>query len=244
MSPSIKLIHEQPNVENTILYHAYRASSPARFSSGDDDKFIMYGGSGSCSIISGTLRNFTSDQCSIFVLSSCFIIWSETDGLGFEIPYQSIYLHALDDTGMLYLQIENNRLHESDENTVELRLLPNQEDSSSLSNPLFREMNGGALDIYHAMNTCSAMHPDPDDENEEEEEHSELPLAIPSNWLEKEFIANSGQADDLNDYEIRDGHAGMSVGIGYGPIAGIKRDAGGDERAGSGLPNKRNRTLQ
>ena len=45
MNQLVKLIHEQPNVENTIPHTLYQASSP-KLNLAEEDKFIIYAGGG------------------------------------------------------------------------------------------------------------------------------------------------------------------------------------------------------
>ncbi|KAI5961245.1 LOT5 [Candida pseudojiufengensis] len=222
MPPPIKYINEEPNIENTILYHAYQASSPAKFSA-DDDKYIIYeGGSFRLEVKNRPLEfipKFTSDQVNIYVLSSCFIIWSTKDSLGLEIPYQLIYLHALDKNS-LYLQIQI-----LPDDVFEVILHPTVEPK----NELLKEVTGNAESVYQAMSKCSAMHYDSDNEENHVQEEDELPsLEIPSQWIEERHYKNEGNADDLDELDDTNQSdeiiAGMSVDVGYAQIAGNKRN--------------------
>ncbi|KAI3404654.2 hypothetical protein KGF56_002550 [Candida oxycetoniae] len=223
MAPPIRLIYVQPDIENTILYYTYQASNPEKFAARDDDKFIIYGGSASyiLRIVNSdqeTLRCFSSNYVSIFVLSSSFIIWSNTDNLGVEVPYQLIYLHALDNDFSLYLQVENCDILSSSssvsvEGIVELKLTESVNNGNT--NRLFESLSGKASAIYQAMTICSAMHSDSSSENENEDEDenednlglSKNPPAIeiPLNWLNNSgddsgtVIGNNGDADDLDE---------------------------------------------
>ncbi|KAI5956650.1 LOT5 [Candida margitis] len=257
MPPQQRVIHEQPDIENTILYSTYQASSPARFST-DDDKFIMYGGGPSYTIQfrnTGKLRPFSTDRVSLFVLSSHFIVWSNEDNLGIEIPYQLIYLHALDKNS-LYLQVQNSPvLSDSSDDVCEIRLVENNDHGNT--NVLFTKVNGEAEVVYQAMSTCSAMHFDSDDSDDDEtmavNHEAHLPtMEIPENWLSGEASANiqekhfknDGYADDLDDENSDEGPdhgvvAGMSVDVGYASIAGSKRTEQDDQD--STLYRKRNK---
>ncbi|KAI5955615.1 LOT5 [Candida jiufengensis] len=231
MPPPIKYINEEPNIENTILYQTYQSSSPERFSV-DNDKFIMYeGGSYSLTFKNSQqhLPKLNSNQVSIYVLSSCFIIWSNDDNIGIEIPYQLIYLHALNKNS-LYLQVQNISLLPDD--ILEIQLSPRE---SSSNNELFHKVNGSPESIYQAMSKCSAMHYDSENEEQnhidEETADGELPtLEIPEHWLQEVHFKNEGNADDLDeDIEQNENNndeiiAGMNVDIGYSQIAGNKRN--------------------
>ncbi|CAK9438829.1 uncharacterized protein LODBEIA_P30530 [Lodderomyces beijingensis] len=260
MSPSPRLVYEEPNVENTILYFTYQASSPAKFSPSEDDKFIMHGGSPSYTLKihnnRGLLRDFSSDQVSLFVLSSSLLIWSNLDGLGLELPYQSIYLHALENR-TLYLQVQNCKelgSLDSDADSVEIRLVEDEQVLGN-TNPLLQRISGGASAIYEAMTVCSAMHADSEEDEEEllQDAHpggsgsnSGLKaIEIPGSWLSDgefgpETLLNiNGQADDLGDHEDDGGSvAGMSVNIGISSVLGVKRSGEAD---GGLIQSKRNR---
>ncbi|KAI5966625.1 LOT5 [Candida theae] len=246
MLPKPRLVSDQPNIENTILYSAYQASSPAKFST-DADKFVMYGGGSSYTMHcrnASKLRPFSSDHVSLFVLSSHFVIWSNKDNAGVEIPYQLIYLHALDKNS-LYLQVQNSQLlSNSPDGVLEISLVESN-DNHVRGNELFAQVGGNAETIYQAMSTCSAMHFDSEEEEEEEEEDKDytmdygnepqLPtMEVPSSWLNEEMskiqeiqFKNDGNADDLDeegDETLEEGVvAGMSVDVGYAQIAGSKR---------------------
>lgn len=249
-----RVVNEQPNIENTLFYSTYQASSPARFST-DDDKFIMYGGGPSYIIQCKNvpkLRPLSSDRVSLFVLSSHFIIWSNKDNLGVEIPYKLIFLHALDKNS-LYLQVQNSPvLGDSLDEILEISLIESSDNGNA--NELFTKVNGNAETIYHAMSTCSAMHYDSEGEEEDEmmdhNHEAHFPtMEIPENWLSGEashiqvrLFKNDGHADDLDeeeDEELEEGIvAGMSVDVGYAQIAGSKRIDQDDDLVYS---SKRNR---
>lgn len=239
MPPQPRVINEQPNIENTILSSTYQASSPARFST-DDDKFVMFGGGPSYAVHcknAPKLRPFSTDRVSLFVLSSHFIIWSNDDNLGIEIPYQLIYLHALDKNS-LYLQVQNSPLMSNSlEDILEISLVEIQ--GQGIGNELFTKINGGAEAIYQAMSTCSAMHFDSDEEEDADmmgdNHESHLPaMEVPHSWVQGEtseiqerLFKNDGHADDLDEEEDEGTEegvvAGMSVDVGHAQIAGSKR---------------------
>ena len=249
MPPQPRIVIEPPDVENTILSSTYQASSPARFST-DDDKFIMYGGGPSfiiqCKNVS-KLRPFSSDRVSLFVLSSNLVIWSHRDGLGIEIPYQLIYLHALDKNS-LYLQVKNDSVLSDTLNEIlEIRLAESGDKGDE--NELFTKVNGSAEAIYGAMTTCSAMHFDSEEEEDSKNatdmmdlEQAHLPtIEVPESWLngdtsnvEERPLKNDGHADDL-DGDVDEAPpeegvvAAMSVDVGYAPIAGSKRTEQDDD---------------
>lgn len=244
MSFPIKIIHEQPNVENTIPLTVYQTSFPARFSLEDDDKFVIYDGARSVAMrilnndpavsvaICPELQNLDYSNVSLFVLNTAFIIWFTGHDLGLEIPYQSIVLHAIQEAGngpTLYLQFASSdyilaQFKQESEFIASIEVQINLVNHSQAnSNPLLADTT--IQSIYEALSKCSAFHYDSDDEEEPAE--SQPALDIPSSWLNQDHILrNSGDADDLEDANEEDeGNyvAGMSVNIGFAPIAGSIR---------------------
>lgn len=251
MSPPIKIIHEQPNVENTIPLSVYQTSFPERFSLEDDDKFVIYSGARSVSLrilnndptvdvdVCSQLQNVDYSNISLFVLNTAFIIWFTGNGFGLEIPYQNIVLHAVQEatattSTSLYLQLTSSeyitaQFKEESEYvpSIEVQINLTDDNTNANVNPLLNDSS--IQSIYEALSKCSAFHYDSEDEEEPELSGESQPaLDIPSSWLNQEHILrNSGDADDLELDENSQDHenyiAGMSVNIGFAPIAGSVR---------------------
>lgn len=212
MGPKSRIIHEQPNIENTIPASLYQAVSPERFSLEDDDKFVIYGGGNSYAI--QVLQNDPSQELvvcpelelvdysnvSLFVLNTSLIVWFNSADLGLELPYQSIILHALhtlsDDT-FLYLQILSNECITSIPlgttefvPSIEIRIVKNDKPGNPLNdNPLLVHNSNSSIEtVYEAMSKCSAFHFDSDSEDESgtyafDSAEQTPALEIPSHWL-------------------------------------------------------------
>ncbi|ODV69480.1 protein LOT5 [Hyphopichia burtonii NRRL Y-1933] len=195
----IKLIHEIPNVENTIPVSLYQSSSPEKFSVEDDDKFVLYAGGSGYKFeilnndpthdlnINGLELQKTS-LVSLFVLNTSFIIWFEELNKGLDINYQSIILHALQTNSqlsqnpILYLQLLSNDYLQSLPkqptefvSSIELVITTNNDGKPGPNeqNPLFTVQEQSSLtDIYDALSECSSFH-----DSEDEDENIENPMS-------------------------------------------------------------------
>ncbi|OBA22116.1 hypothetical protein METBIDRAFT_39751 [Metschnikowia bicuspidata var. bicuspidata NRRL YB-4993] len=261
MGKSPRFIHECPNVENTLPLELFRAQSPARYSQGDGDKMVLYAGNGDCSLeilatssihVHEKLRAAGS-SVAVFVLDTSVVLWflgmQGSTGLGVELPYPLIALHALKDVegeSVLYLQVLSCELFQSVAvseytQTVELILRagrPGQQTSLLFYSPLL-VAPCAVPQLYEALGTCSALHYDSEPESETDgfgadhewitADHEWITadsgpgpqLEMPASWV------NSGDADDLGmadpSEENSDGEAGMNVAVGYVTVAGVVR---------------------
>lgn len=188
MVPNLKLIFEQPNIENTIPLSVYQASSPEKFSIEDDDKLVLHAGGSGYKIsvlrndpthevkIHEELHNVENLDISLFVLNTCFIIWLDEIQKGLELPYQSISLSALQsnsDSQALYLQILSNDYISSIPtqpteytSTVELIITKNKDIPKTMVNRLFESTNSEIYGLYNGLSTCSAFHYDSESDEE------------------------------------------------------------------------------
>lgn len=249
-------------MENTVLVDSYKSLYPARYSLEDNDKHVLHAGGedyqvsfDSCrtSYIDPVILNIFNSYVTLFVLNSTFLIWSPSQGVGLELPYTLIALHALKDVEgslALYLQIIPCSLFTTmgdDEMVETLDLLiregfqseESQNESSSYpqgsenikksiknySGSLFSKKYS-MQSLYDALSTCSALHYDSESENEG--------FNSPSSWITEpsgsqlevpSHWINSGDADDLgNDAHIdHDGEAGMNIDVGETAVIGVRR---------------------
>lgn len=195
MSPSPRLIFEQPNIENTIPLAVYQASSPEKFSIEDDDKFVLHAGGAEYKLsilnndptstinISSEIEGIQDGTISLFVLNTSFIIWIDSLEKGLELPYQCISLSALqelNDTQVLYLQIlSNDYIHsissEPSENVLTVELVVSKAlGTGGRTNPLFKNTISDIHGTYDALSTCSAFHFDSASDEESYNNGNEL----------------------------------------------------------------------
>lgn len=242
MAPVARIIRERPNRENTIAVSEYENSLPEKFSLEDDDKFVLYGGGDGFVVsilrmdpsvdvaVSPELEHADLSNVTLYVLNTAVILWFNTGDLGLELPYQSIILHALRNELVeypsIYLQVVSNTMlcatpREPTEYTpcVELQLYKTADENGH--GGIFTPPVASTIDsIYEALSKCSAMNFDTDSEDEG-------PVEVPSGWISRDVaLPTSGFADDLEEQdEDEQGGAGMDVDVGYGSIAGSKREA-------------------
>lgn len=195
--------------------------------------------------ICNELVNLDFSNISIYSLNTAFILWFNNGNIGLSIPYQVIILHALKDH-KLYLQLMSSEFLKSIRNdesefisSVELTIEYN--DTKVIRNGLIQE-DSTIEELYEGMSKCSSFHYDEDSDEEDLfqqtssfQEEPRRQLEIPSSWVEgfqteEVSYINVGDADDLESYEYQDANnddlepvAGMSVDIGFGPIAGSIR---------------------
>lgn len=226
-------------MENTIPIQEYQASSPERFSLHDDDKLVLYGGGSNCSVkflandpshtlkVSPLLQHVDLSAVTLYILNTSFIMWFA--GVGIELSYQSIVLHALKGERVLHLQVVSSDLigavPDSDSeftSSVEIEIECN--DLKEV-NPLFANHESTVENMYIAMNKCSALHFDSDEESKDD--------MVPLLWINQDMkFGSTGNADDLEaeDFEENEFVAGMHVDVGYGSVAGsVRKRDGGDE---------------
>lgn len=257
-----KLVYECPSIENTVLVDSYQALYPARYSLEDDDKHVLHaGGKGyqvsldmsRVSYIDAKLVQVFGSSVTLFVLNSTFVIWSESEAVGLELPYQLIAVHALkdiDDVLALYLQIIPCSLfstngHSEYVETLEVLITegpslrefqgepvqPNHDpDTSNLPNKKFMDylfpQTYSMQGLYNALSTCSALHYDSDSDSDG--------FNSPSSWITKDTASqlevpshwiNSGVADDLgmDAQGEEEGDAGMNIDLGETAVIGLRR---------------------
>lgn len=240
------LVHEPPNIENTIPLSVFRAQYPERFSLIDEDKFVLHAGGPSYRIqvidagnvqLNDQMKAIVSNNVAVYVLNTCLVLWSSSAQIGLLWPYPQIALHALKelhDHVVLYLQvmtspfIEVSDLDPEYQATVELVLEETESNEPVIL--LFHEKST-ILEVYDALAECSALHYDPVGDFEDhqwittETDPSQIPhIDVTVNYLD------SGHADDLGhldgsmaDDSDSDG-AGMEVGLGTRQLAGSVRE--------------------
>lgn len=249
-------------MENTVLVDSYKSLYPARYSLEDDDKHVLHaGGEGYHVSFDSTRVTFMDpvilkifNSCvTLFVLNSTFLIWSPSLGVGLELPYTLIAIHALKDSEgspALYLQIIPCSLFSTsgDGEMIdtldlliydEIQFNENQEASTrdSVGSTNANETNKNQKEslfskkysmqgLYDALSTCSALHYDSESDSEG--------FNSPSSWITEasgsqievpSHWINSGDADDLgNDAHIvHDGEAGMNIDVGETTVIGVRR---------------------
>lgn len=263
MNQSVRLIHECPNIENTIPYTIYQSSSP-KLNFLEEDKFVIYGGGNNYSIsLDSNIPDLDYSSVSLFILNCSLIVWFNKNSIGLEITYPSIIFHGHNDD-LLYLNMEDNDLIGN-----YITIKSNAENIGS-ANPLFNNFGSTLKDIYIAISTVSDMYANAEAEEEGEENNmidtcddlprldiSQVALLNPEEFTPK-AIHNTGQADDLDDDNMDDINtdeetttvdskygAGMHVDVGYASIAGTKtrRESDGflEERGTVTHRAKRNR---
>lgn len=208
MSPQPRIVHEQPNVENTIALSAYRSQYPARFSLLDDDKYVLHGGGSNYTIhiadnsdtqrleIDPQLGNFSGSSVSVYVLNQCLVLWMNGTNVGIEIPYPLLALHALKQvhgSTVLHLQLLSNDVFRCvslapTEYTQTLDLILHEDTTLPLAshNPLFAH-NSNIQQLYDELSTCSALHFDSESESESD------PFAPDHQWI----TADNGEQTQL-----------------------------------------------
>ncbi|KAK6201663.1 low temperature responsive protein [Scheffersomyces amazonensis] len=226
MGHPVRLIYEQPNIENTIPFSEFQRSFPEKFSPQDDDKLILYGGCPSVSVhlqennelsrleISSQLHNVNFSRVSLYVLNTSLILWFINDNIGLEIPYQSIILHAIkkiegSNSSHLYIQIISNGYIASIPNeynefisSIELNIIPNIEyDFNSNPNPLLQVVDSTVEQLYDALSKCSALHYDTESEPEEDSNYGNIDTQLPALQLPKDYL-NNGE-DEIDDVIIK-----------------------------------------
>lgn len=226
MNQLVKLIHELPNIENTIPHTLYQASSP-KLNLAEEDKFIIYAGGENFSLLTNTdLSDLNPVSVSLFVLNTSFIIWFNLNNVGIEIAYPAIVFHGLNEDSV-YLNIEDNQII-----GTYLTIRYNTELQNN-SNPLFSTIHSKITNVYEAISYVSEFHTVSSDDDYDEGEVTGLPtleVSHTSSELESSALNsfnNSGQADDLDDDIIDDDDcthnvAGMHVEVGFASIAGVK----------------------
>lgn len=236
----IRLVSQQPNVENTVPIGIYQLLSPEQFSL-DDDKFVVYGGGTNYKVtvaandphhaltIAPELQAVDFNVVTVYVLNTLLLLWFPRLGLGIEFSYPGIVLHALKGQDVLHLEVVLSELITATPNEVsdftscvelELSKNPDHDYEDALFAPGQSDMAG----IYSAMSTCLALHQDLDldvvDADADEP-------AVPTSWITA--LGSAGDADDLDGGESEGGSvAGMSVDVGWGSVLGKRGAAGND----------------
>lgn len=251
MSRQPRIIHEQPNVENTIPLAAYRSQYPERFSLLDDDKFVLHGGGNDYVVhiadtsghqevvVDPTLQNFSGSSVSVYVLNQCLVIWCNGTNHGIEIPYPSLALHAVKTIGniqILHLQLLSSDVFRCSsapsEYTQTLDLVIEKiEPNLANENALFRA-DLTIQQLYEALLACSALHFDSESDSEQD------PFGPDHQWITADSLGETGEemvvptdwhnSGDADDLEIGlgpelDGEAGMNVTVVSGQLAGVRR---------------------
>lgn len=259
MSPKPRLVVEHPNNGNSIPFSQYQSSSPEKFSVAEDTYVVYAGGTsymvrvGELVVIDPAIKQFTHTPVAVFVINTSVLLWSYQLNLGIELPYQSILLHALQET-KLYLQIESSPLISTPTqdpeftSTVDLEIIPNDSPlPETLNNndfDILTKVSGSIESLYQAMAKCSDLHYDSNSDSESMSNSGEWfqqgaenspqiqALEVPQAWLH-----NVGDADDLEDIQPESepeehpqtDEAGMHVDVGYGPIVGVVRKRDSDD---------------
>lgn len=226
MNQLVKLIHEQPNVENTIPHTLYQASSP-KLNLAEEDKFIIYASGDKFSLSTNTdLSDLNPVSVSLFVLNTNFIVWFNRNNVGIEIAYPAIIFHGLNEDS-IYLNIEDNQIIGT---YITIRCNPELQNNQ---NPLFNIIDSKITNVYEAISYVSELHAVSSDDDYDEGEVTGIPaleISHTNSELESSVLNslnNSGQADDLDDNMINDNDgihnvAGMHVDVGFTSIAGVK----------------------
>lgn len=249
-------------MENTVLVDSYKSLYPARYSLEDDDKHVLHAGGEGYNVsfdstrvtyIDPAVLKVFSSSVTLFVLNSTFLIWSSSQGVGLELPYTLIALHALksiEGSSALYLQIIPCSLFVTSGDgemvdTLDLLIregVPiNEEQEVTTFSPVgsanIKKSNKNYNEslfsrkytmqgLYEALSTCSALHYDSESDSEG--------FNSPSSWITEasgsqievpSHWINAGDADDLgNDAHIdHDGEAGMNIDVGETAVIGIRR---------------------
>ena len=151
MNQLVKLIHEQPNVENTIPHTLYQASSP-KLNLAEEDKFIIYAGGDKFSLSTNTdLSDLNPVSVSLFVLNTNFIVWFNRNNVGIEIAYPAIIFHGLNEDS-IYLNIEDNQIIGT---YITIRCNPELQNNQ---NPLFNIIDSKITNVYEAISYVSELH--------------------------------------------------------------------------------------
>lgn len=225
MGRFLRLIHETPNIENTIPSEVYQVSSPADFSLEDDDKYVLHSGGTNYRAfitrndaygeiqLSQEVKALEHQTLSLFVLNTALILWLNESNIGLEIPYQYIVMSSLlidGNTSELYLHILSNeficcipRENVTEVVTVELKIIQDEnKDPHSL--PVVQNSKNRIEDLYEAISVCSALHYDTDSSTQSQEQQfftaasGVSDITIPASWYSNDAqIPNVGDADDL-----------------------------------------------
>lgn len=190
-----QIITECPNKENTISLDTFRKQYPARFSSIDEDKFVLHGGGHSLRLLiiespqlhtvrlDPQLQGLPQHLVLVYALNTSLIIWVPDGNYGIDLPYQFIALQALKEVSgktALYLQVVSNEimaaeLHEPTEYTTTVEILIEQPDMAIMGfrgneadlylRSILNSHTRGIGATYQALCRCSALHFDTDSEN-------------------------------------------------------------------------------
>lgn len=191
-----RVITECPNKENTISLEVFQKQYPARFSSLDDDKYVLHGGGHGLRVtfvqapqnvelaLDPQIRVLQHHLVLAYALNTSFILWVPDVNIGVELPYQYIALLALKEVSgktALYLQVLSNdimatRMHEESEYISTVEMLIEQPDMTIMGfkgneadlylRSLLNLSNRGIEPMYQALSRCSAFHYDSGSEAE------------------------------------------------------------------------------
>ncbi|EMG46713.1 LOT5 Protein LOT5 [Candida maltosa Xu316] len=244
MNQPVRLIHDQPDVENTIPYVLYQSSSP-NLNFIEEDKLILYGGGDKFTITTDS-PSLSIDLSSVvlFVLNSSVVIWSNQSNVGVEITYPSIIFHGINED-FIYLSIKDNALLG---NNIVIRY---NSTPSGTTNPLFNSIVQSLQEVYGAISAVSNLYvceSDDDDEEDQVYTHDNLPALDLSQTMDQtpKIIKNSGQADDLDDDlddENNDYVAAMNIDVGYGSIVGVKTRRDSEDQSHQDVHQKRSKLV-
>lgn len=225
MNQLVKLIHEQPNVENTIPHTLYQASSP-KLNLAEEDKFIIYAGGDKFSLSTNTdLSDLNPVSVSLFVLNTNFIVWFNRNNVGIEIAYPAIIFHGLIEDS-IYLNIEDNQIIGT---YITIRCNPELQNNQTHCSTSLIPKSQMYMKLYH-MYLNYTQFPQMMIMMKVVTGIPALEISHTNSELENSVLNclnNSGQADDLDDNMINDNDgihnvAGMHVDVGFTSIAGVK----------------------
>lgn len=214
-----KVVLEEPNIEDTLTSAEFYARSNETLPT-DGDKFVLFGGGPDfqvkilrtgtdCNVrVSEQLKSIESSRVTLYVLNTWFLLWIEASNLGLQIPYQCLYMHAIQQEAnedSLYLQILSSEYISCSSNSTEcqlssvelaIRQLPSSGDAHR--KPLFRFIKDISIySTFSSLSLCSDMH-----ENSASDESDDLDLeGMKGAQLQMNYeplYQNTGEADDLD----------------------------------------------